>query len=55
MRYDKAITRACADRAVDYLIFGRRWRLDAGGVYAVRFDRKRPGRSKVVKVGERRR
>lgn len=52
MKHDKAITRAAARGDVDYLLFGKKWKLERGGVYAVRFDRKRIGKSKIVKVGQ---
>jgi hypothetical protein len=53
MPFDKQITRACANADVTYIAYGRAWRLDRGGIYRVEFNRKRPGKSKLKKVGQR--
>lgn len=50
--YDKQITRVCAERDMKYILYGRVWLLDRGGIYRVKFNRKHPGRSQVVKVGQ---
>lgn len=49
--YDKALTRACRDRDVHYLFMGRRYLLERGERYRVKFDRKKPAKSTIVKVG----
>ena len=53
LNYDKAITRAAERGDCTYIAFGHKFQLERGGIYRVKWDRKRPGRSKIVKVGQR--
>lgn len=48
--YDKQITRYAALGWPFVLMYGRRWALEKGGVYAVDFNRKNPAKSVVVRV-----
>ena len=50
MSHDKQLTRWANQGAPAVLLYGRWWALEPGTLYAVEFDRKEPGKSRVVRV-----
>jgi hypothetical protein len=50
MSRDKYLCRLAASGVPAVLMYGLWWALEKGGIYAVEFNRKAPGQSKVVRV-----